>query len=94
MIKTFASKETETIWQGRVSKKLPTDIQQVARRKLRMLNNAVTLNDLRIPPANRLEALRGDRKGQYSIRINDQWRICFAWEQGDAYYVEIVDYHP
>ena len=94
MIKTFASKETETIWQGRVSKKLPTDIQQVARRKLRMLNNAVTLNDLRIPPANRLEALRGDRKGQYSIRINDQWRICFAWEQGDAYQVEIVDYHP
>ena len=82
------------IWLGRVSKKLPTDIQQIARRKLRMLNNAVTLNDLRIPPANRLEALRGDRKGQYSIRINDQWRICFVWEQGDAYHVEIVDYHP
>ncbi len=93
MIKTFASKDTETIWQGRVSKKLPTDIQQVARRKLRMLNNTATLNDLRIPPTNRLEALRGDRKGQYSIRINDQWRICFAWEQGDAYQVEIVDYH-
>lgn len=94
MIQTFASKETEMIWLGRVSKKLPTDIQQVARRKLRMLNNAVTLNDLRIPPANRLEALRGDRKGQYSIRINDQWRICFVWEQGDASHVEIVDYHP
>ena len=93
MIKTFASKDAETIWQGRVSKKLPTDIQQVARRKLRMLNNTATLHDLRIPPANRLEALRGDRKGQYSIRINDQWRICFAWEQGDAYQVEIVDYH-
>lgn len=94
MIQTFASKEAEMIWLGRVSKKLPTDIQQIARRKLRMLNNAVTLNDLRIPPANRLEALRGDRKGQYSIRINDQWRICFVWEQGDAYHVEIVDYHP
>lgn len=94
MIQTFASKETEMIWLGRVSKKLPTDIQQVARRKLRMLNHAVTLNDLRIPPANRLEALRGDRKGQYSIRINDQWRICFVWEQGDASHVEIVDYHP
>ena len=94
MIQTFASKETEMIWLGRVSKKLPTDIQQVARRKLRMLNNAVTLNDLRIPPANRLEALLGDRKGQYSIRINDQWRICFVWEQGDASHVEIVDYHP
>ncbi|GAK53886.1 plasmid maintenance system killer [Candidatus Moduliflexus flocculans] len=94
MIQTFASKETEAIWQGRVSKKLPTDIQQVARRKLRMLNNAMTLNDLRIPPANRLEALRGDRKGQYRIRINDQWRICFTWEQSDAYHVEILDYHP
>ena len=68
-------------------------MQQVARRKLRMLNNAVELNDLRVPPANRLEALRGNRAGQHSIRINDQWRICFQWRDGDAYNVEIVDYH-
>ena len=93
MIKSYASKETEKIWKGRVSRKLPTDIQRVARRKLRMLNNAKTFNDLRIPPANRLEALRDERKGQYSIRINDQWRICFKWQQGDCYQVEIVDYH-
>jgi proteic killer suppression protein len=72
---------------------LPTDIQQVARRKLRMLNNAASLDDLRIPPANRLEALKGDRKGRYSIRINDQWRICFRWKASDAHDVEIVDYH-
>ena len=68
-------------------------MQQVAYRKLRMLNNAVTINDLRIPPANRLEKLGGDRKGQYSIRINNQWRICFEWIDGDAYGVEITDYH-
>ncbi len=71
----------------------PPDIQQVAYRKLRMLNNAMNLNDLRIPPANRLEKLGGDRRGQYSIRINDRWRICFEWHNGDAYHVEIVDYH-
>jgi toxin HigB-1 len=75
------------------STRLPQDIQQVSYRKLRMLNNAVTLDDLRIPPANRLEKLSGDRSGQYSIRINDQWRICFEWIDGDAYNVEIVDYH-
>ncbi len=74
-------------------KSLPRDIQQVSLRKLRMLNNAKNLIDLRIPPANRLERLRGDREGQYSIRINDQWRICFIWQQGDAYDVEITDYH-
>jgi len=69
------------------------DIQHVARRKLRMLNSATTLDDLRIPPANRLEALKGSRKGQHSIRINDQWRICFRWKDGDAHAVQIVDYH-
>ena len=93
MIRTFADKATEKIWHGTPSRRLPTDIQQVARRKLRMLNNAATLNDLRVPPANRLEALKGDRKGQYSVRINDQWRICFQWKGGDAIDVEIVDYH-
>ena len=93
MIKSFASKETQKIWQGFVSRKLPIHIQHVARRKLRMLNNAKELNDLSIPPANRLEALKGKRKGQYSIRINDQWRICFKWDDGDCEYVEIVDYH-
>jgi len=72
---------------------LPQEIQQVALRKLRMLNRAVALNDLRIPPANRLEKLRGDRAGQHSIRINERWRICFEWRKGDAYNVEIVDYH-
>ena len=81
------------VWRGGRSQRLPQDIQQVARRKLRMLNNARSLEDLRIPPANRLEALKGDRAGKYSIRINDQWRICFLWQQGDAFDVEIVDYH-
>ena len=93
MIRSFADKEAEKIWAGETSRRLPGDIQSVARRKLRMLNNAATLDDLRIPPANRLEALRSDRKGQHSIRINDQWRICFRWNEGDAYEVEIVDYH-
>jgi len=93
MIKSFKCKETERIWQGTVSRKLPRDIQQVARRKLRMLNNARSLHDLRIPPNNRLEALVGDRKGQYSIRINDQWRICFVWTNGIVDKVEIFDYH-
>lgn len=72
---------------------MPSDIQQVALRKLRMLNRAETLQDLRVPPANRLERLLGDREGQYSIRINDRWRICFTWQEGDAFNVEIVDYH-
>ena len=93
MIRSFKSRETEKIWNGQASRKLPKDIQSMARRKLRMLNNAAALNDLRIPPANRLEALKGDRKGQHSIRINDQWRICFKWHQGRAREVEIVDYH-
>lgn len=93
MIRSFADKEAEKIWAGTPSRRLPADIQTVARRKLRMLNNAATLDDLRIPPANRLEALRGDRKGQHSIRINDQWCICFRWSDGDAQDVEIVDYH-
>ena len=93
MIKSFRQKETEKIWQGQRSRRLPGDIQQVARRKLRMLNNARALNDLRIPPANRLEALHGQRVGQHSIRINDQWRICFVWDHGDVFDVEIVDYH-
>ena len=93
MIRNFADKEAEKIWSGTPSRHLPADIQSVARRKLRMLNNAFTLDDLRVPPANRLEALKGSRKDQYSIRINDQWRICFRWNHGDALDVEIVDYH-
>ena len=93
MIKTFNSKETEKIFTRHRSRKLPQNIQQMAYRKLRMLNNAIDLNDLRIPPANRLEKLKGDREGQYSIRINEQWRICFDWVDGDALNVEIVDYH-
>ena len=93
MIRGFRDRETESVWKGDVSRRLPQDIQSVARRKLRMLNNARTLNDLRVPPANWLEALHGKRKGQHSIRINDQWRICFVWKDGDAHDVEIVDYH-
>ena len=93
MIKSFRKKETEKIWHGQRSRRLPQDIQQIARRKLRMINNARSLNDLRVPPANRLEALRGNRAGQHSVRINDQWRICFHWSEGDALNVEIVDYH-
>jgi proteic killer suppression protein len=93
VIRSFASKETEKIFNRQRSRKLPPDIQQVALRKLRMLNRAVTLNDLRVPPANRLEKLSGDREGQHSIRINQQWRVCFEWREDDAYNVEIVDYH-
>jgi proteic killer suppression protein len=93
VLKSFKDPETERIYHRQRSRKLPSDIQQVALRKLRMLNNAVSLNDLRIPPANRLEKLSGRRDGQYSIRINDQWRICFAWLENGAYDVEIVDYH-
>jgi proteic killer suppression protein len=93
VIKTIRDIETGLIFQREISRNFPADIQQVALRKLRMLNNAVTLNDLRVPPANRLEKLAGDRTGQHSIRINDQWRICFEWRSGDAYLVEIVDYH-
>ena len=93
MIKSFGEKETRKIWQGRYSKRLPQDIQQLARRKLRLINNARTLTDLRLPPANCLEPLRGQRAGQHSIRINDQWRICFIWKAGHVFDVEIVDYH-
>lgn len=93
MIRAFADREAARVWSGEVSRRLPTDIQVVARRKLRMLNNAATLEDLRVPPANRLEALKGVRKGQHSIRINDQWRVCFRWKEGDAFDVTIVDYH-
>ena len=93
MIRDFADKEAEKVWRGTPSRRLPVGIQPVARRKMRMLNSAVTLDDLRIPPGNRLEALKGGRRGQYSIRINEQWRICFHWKDGDAYGVEIVDYH-
>jgi len=93
VIRNFIDKEAERIWGGTQSRRVPAGIQAVARRKLRMLNNAATLDDLRIPPANRLEALKGSRRGQHSIRINDQWRICFRWKAGDAHDVEIVDYH-
>jgi toxin HigB-1 len=93
VIKSFKDAEAKKIFRRQLSHKLPHDIQQVALRKLRMLNNAVSLNDLRIPPANRLEKLTGSREGQFSIRINDQWRICFEWQDGNVYQVEIVDYH-
>jgi proteic killer suppression protein len=93
VIRSFKCGETEKIFNLERSQKFPNDIQQVALRKLRMLNRSMTLADLRVPPANRLEKLHGDREGQWSIRINDQWRICFEWRDGDAYDVEIVDYH-
>ncbi|RLB66242.1 MAG: type II toxin-antitoxin system RelE/ParE family toxin [Deltaproteobacteria bacterium] len=93
MIQSFKCKETEKIFNRVFSKKFPNDIQRVALRKLRMLNRSTILNDLRVPPSNRLESLKGNRKGQHSIRINDQWRICFKWRNGDAFDVEIVDYH-
>jgi proteic killer suppression protein len=93
VIVSFRSSETELIWHGRFSRSLPHNIQQTALRKLRMLNNAKVLRDLAVPPNNRLEALKGDRLGQHSIRINQQWRICFVWTQGGPDHVEIVDYH-
>ena len=93
MILGFRDRETELVWTGRRSRKLPADIQDKARIKLRLMNRAKRLEDLRAPPGNRLEALRGDRAGQYSIRVNDQWRICFRWGQGGPSDVEIVDYH-
>ena len=93
MIESFKCKETERIFNRQFSKKLPADIQRGALRKLRMMSRSKDLVDLRVPPANRLEALSGNRKGQYSIRINDQWRICFRWNDGYASDVEIVDYH-
>lgn len=93
MIRNFTCKETELIWNELVSRRLPRDIQQVARRKLRMLNNAKSLDDLRIPLNNRLEALKGGMKGKFSICINKQWRICFEWLDGNVNHVEILDYH-
>ena len=93
MIKSFRDKETEKIFNRQNSRKLPQDIQRIARKKLVILDAAVQLNDLRTPPGNRLEVLERDRKGQHSIRINDQWRICFKWSDGDAYDTEITDYH-
>ena len=93
MILSFRCKETEKLAGGKFSRKLPSDIQRIAARKIKMISDAVQLIDLRVPPANRLEALKGERKGQHSIRINDQWRICFRWRNGNAMNVEIVDYH-
>lgn len=93
MITGFKDKEAEKIWRGEVSRRLPRDLQEIIRRKLRMLNNARTLADLRSPPANHLESLKGSRKGQHSLRINDQWRLCFVWTDGNAEGVEIADYH-
>lgn len=93
MIRTFRSEETGALFRRERVRRLPANIQRVALRKLRILNRARDLQDLRVPPGNRLEALRGDRRGQHSIRVNDQWRICFRWDSGDAYDVEIVDYH-
>jgi len=93
MIVDFADEKTAKVWRGELSRHLPSEIQNVARRKLRMLNNAQTLTDLRVPPANRLEQLKGNRAKQYSIRVNKQWRICFVWKDGNAIGVEIVDYH-
>lgn len=93
MIKSFNSIETEKIWKGEFSKKIPTEIQRQIRKKLRMINNANALEDLRVPPGKKLEPLKGDRKGQYSIRVNDQWRICFSWISENATGVEVVDYH-
>ena len=93
MLKSFKSKETEKIFNREYSLKLPTTIQRTAMRKLWMIDAAQSINDLRIPPANHLEKLKGNRQGQYSVRINVKWRICFRWHQNDAYEVEIIDYH-
>ncbi len=93
MIKSFSCKETQKVFERSFSKKLPQDIQAKARQKLVLIDAAAELNDFRIPPGNRLEELREDRNGQHSIRVNDQWRICFVWNAGDAYDVEVIDYH-
>ena len=91
MIQSFRDKESKQIWESKGSRRLPTNIQRTALRKLLQLHSAETLDDMRVPPGNRLEALKGNRTGQYSIRINDQWRICFAWKEGEAHAVEIID---
>ncbi|MBK7668788.1 MAG: type II toxin-antitoxin system RelE/ParE family toxin [Sphingobacteriaceae bacterium] len=93
MIVSFGDKNTEKIWDGERIKRLPNEIQEIGRRKLRMLNNSQNLSDLQIPPSNRLEKLKGNFKDFYSIRINDQWRIIFKWNNGNASNVEIIDYH-
>jgi proteic killer suppression protein len=93
MIQGFRCKETAKLFEGRFSRKFPRDIQQRALNKLRLIATVTQLETLKVPPSNHLEALRGDRKGQYSIRINQQWRICFSWKEGNAHHVEIVDYH-
>ncbi len=93
MIQSFNSKETEKIWEGKRSTKLPDTIHEIARRKLRMLNNSFDIKDLSIPPSNRLEKLKGELNAYYSIRINDQWRIKFMWVNGHSFNVEIIDYH-
>lgn len=93
MICSFKTKETEKIWNLEMVRKIPFEVQKIGLRKLVMLNKSMDISDLRIPPANRLEKLKADRDGQYSIRINEQWRICFSWQDGNAYDVEIVDYH-
>ncbi|TGN04016.1 type II toxin-antitoxin system RelE/ParE family toxin [Leptospira dzoumogneensis] len=93
MINSFKSKETEKVWNQEFSKKLPNQIQSIAYRKLVMIARSKQIEDLKIPPANCLERLSGNRVGQYSIRVNDQWRICFKWKDGNAFDVEIVDYH-
>ena len=93
MIRSYRDKDTQAVAERRHVHRLPEDIQRRAQKKLMILNNATNLNDLRIPPGNRLEALSGDRAGQHSIRVNDQWRVCFVWSDGNAHRVEIVDYH-
>jgi proteic killer suppression protein len=93
VIKSFSDKESEKIWKGNMSKKFPTSIQNVARRKLRMINNSINIADLKIPPSNRLEKLKAKLKGMYSIRINEKYRIIFNWKTSNAYDVEIIDYH-
>ncbi len=93
MIRSFRTAETEGIWQGRPGRRFTLEVQAVVRRKLRMMNNAQTLADLRVPPGKRLEALKGDRKGQFSIRVNDRLRICFVWRDGECHDVELTGYH-
>ena len=93
MIRSYRNRETQAVAERRRVRSIPEDIQRRAQIKLMIINNAEDMNDLRVPPGNRLEALSGDREGQHSIRINDQWRICFMWNEGNAYDVEIVDYH-
>ncbi len=93
MIRSFADRDTESVWRRRPAKRLDPRIHKTANRKLHLLDAATALDALRVPPGNRLEALKGDRVGQHSIRVNDQWRICFRWRDGDAFDVEIVDYH-